>query len=158
MLCSFTCISSNTVFDRLPDTTNVVESHNRCSKESLPDILKIAMMSTYKINMAAALEHQAKEWGISTSYVNLSQQSRAQRSKVANKARSCKRVASDDAEGPPDKRQIFKKGLLLNFCRRKQLFNAGIQCNSIGLCHVDLQKVNNIGRACIYHSITTDFF
>ncbi len=29
------------VFDSLPNTTNAVESHNRCSKGASPDILKV---------------------------------------------------------------------------------------------------------------------
>ena len=69
-------------------------------------------MATYKLDMAAALEHLAKRRGITTSYDNLSPASRAARTKVANKARSRKRAASDDAEGPPDKHQDFKKGFL----------------------------------------------
>ena len=46
-----------------------------------------------------------------TSYEDLSQASRAAHTKVANRTRSKKRAASDDAEGPPDKHQDFKKGL-----------------------------------------------
>ena len=66
MLCS--AVSTNTAFDEIPDITNAVESHNRCSKGSSPDILKVALMATYKIDMAAALEHLAKRRGITTSY------------------------------------------------------------------------------------------
>ena len=109
MLCSVA--STNTAFNKLPNTTNAVESHNRCSKGSCPDILKVALMATYKIDMSAALEHLAKTRGITTSYEDLSQASRAARAKVANRTRSRKRAASDDAEGPPDKHQDFKKGL-----------------------------------------------
>ena len=113
MLCS--AASTSTVFDKIPDTTNAVESHNRCSKGSSPDILKVALMSTYQIDMAAALEHLAKSKGIATGYEDLSLASRATRTKVSNKARCRKRAASDDAEGPPDKHQDFKKGLLIIF-------------------------------------------
>ena len=56
--------STNTAFNKLPDTTNAVESHNRCSKGSCPDILKVALMATYKIDMSTALEHLAKRRGI----------------------------------------------------------------------------------------------
>ena len=69
-------------------------------------------MATYKIDMAAALEHPAKRRGIMTSYEDLSLASRAARTMVANKARSRKRAASDDAEGPPDKHRDFIKGSL----------------------------------------------
>lgn len=57
------------------------ESHNRCSKGSSPDILKVVLMATYKIDMAAALEHLAKRQGI-TSYEDLSPASRATRTLV----------------------------------------------------------------------------
>ena len=110
MLCSVA--STNSAFDKIPNTTNAVESHNRCSKGSTPDILKVALMATYKIDMAAALEHLAKRKGITTSYEDLSPASRAARTMVANKARNRKRVASDDAEGPPDKHRDFTKGSL----------------------------------------------
>ena len=56
MLCSVA--STNTAFDKIPNTTNAVESHNHCSKGSSPDILKVAPMATYKIDMAAALEYE----------------------------------------------------------------------------------------------------
>ena len=96
-------------------TTNAVESHNRCSKGSSPDILKVALMATYmyKIDMAATLEHLAKRSGTTTSYEDLSPASRATRTKVANQARSRKRAASDNAESPPDKHQDFIKGVLV---------------------------------------------
>lgn len=111
MFCS--AASTNAAFDKIPDTTNAVESHNRCSKGSSPDILKVALMATYEIDMAAVLEHLAKRRGITTAYENLSPASRATRTMVSNKARSRKRAASDDAEGPPDKQQDFIKGFLI---------------------------------------------
>ena len=69
MLCA--CCSDNKAFQLLPETTNAVESHNRTSKRSSADILKVALMSTYKLDMAAALEHLAKTHGIPTSYMDL---------------------------------------------------------------------------------------
>ena len=109
MLCS--CLSSNAVFDALPDTTNAVESHNRASKGHNPDILKVALMNTYKIDMKASLEHLARSKGISTSYEDLSPAARAKRSGVANKARSRRRAREDDGDGPPDKRRDLGKGM-----------------------------------------------
>ena len=87
-----------------------MESHNRPSKASSPDILKVALMSTYKVDMAATLEHLANSQGISTSYDNLHPAARAKRTKVTNKARSRKRAGADDTDGPPDKCRDFKKG------------------------------------------------
>ena len=58
-------------FKRLPGSTNAVESYNRCSKTGKPDILKVAMMYTYKFDMAAALENLAIAQKITTSYSNM---------------------------------------------------------------------------------------
>ena len=85
------CFSSNSAFDTIPDITNAVESHNRLSKGPSVDILKVAMMNTYKVDMAAALEHMAKCASILISYDNLSVASRAKRTAAANKARLRKR-------------------------------------------------------------------
>ena len=97
-------------FQSLPDSTNAVESHNRCSKGDKPDTLKIAMLSTYKLDMASALEHLANSTGIKTSYVDLTSDARAKRSAKANKARARKRARDEksDTDGPPDKRRDFK--------------------------------------------------
>lgn len=51
-----------------PIDTNTVESHNRCSKGSKRETLKVALMSTYKVDMAAALEHLVGSQGNRTSY------------------------------------------------------------------------------------------
>ena len=51
---------ANHAFDDIPSDTNAVESHNRVSKGSAPDVLKVALMTTYKVDMAAALEHLAQ--------------------------------------------------------------------------------------------------
>lgn len=113
MLCD--CCSTNEEFQLIPNTTNAVESHNRVSKGSRPDILKVALMATYKIDMVSTLEHLANKQGVQTSYYDLSVTARAQRTKSANKARSRKRARNDDnAEGPPDKHDNFKKGMCRN--------------------------------------------
>ena len=101
------------VFNLLPNSTNAVESHNRCSKGTAPDILKVALLSTYKKDMAASLEHLANCQGIKTSYVNLTPAARAKQLAVANKARSRKRAQyeNEETDGPPDKCKDFKKGI-----------------------------------------------
>ena len=58
-------------FKRLPGSTNSVESYNRCSKTEKSDILKVAMMYTYKVDMAAALENLAITQKIATSYTSM---------------------------------------------------------------------------------------
>ena len=45
MLCSVA--STNTVFDKVPDTTNAVKSHKHCSRGSSPDILYVTLMAIY---------------------------------------------------------------------------------------------------------------
>lgn len=112
MLCA--CCSDNKAFQQLPETTNAVESHNRTSKRSTADILKVALMSTYKLDMAAALEHLARTHGIPTSYVDLTPGAREKRVHTANAARNRKRARQqmEEADGPPDKHKDFKKGTL----------------------------------------------
>ena len=80
------------VFQSLPDSTNAVKSHNRCSKGDKPDTLKIAMLSTYKVDMASALEHLANSTGIKMNYVDLTSDARAKHSAKANKARARERT------------------------------------------------------------------
>lgn len=53
-------------FHKLPSTTNAVESHIRLSKTGKPEILRVAMLTTYKVDMAMALEHMAAREGIQT--------------------------------------------------------------------------------------------
>ena len=115
MLCA--CYSDNEAFESLPDTTNVVESHNRASKGKSPDTLKVAMMATYKLDMSAALEHLARTQGIPTSYTDFTPDARAKRAKQANLARSLKRARNqkEETDGPPDKHRDFKKGMQVNF-------------------------------------------
>ena len=80
-------------FQELPSTTNAVESHNRLSKTGKPEILRVAMLTTYKVDMAMALEHMAARQGIQTSYHTPSKSKK-------------KRERSSD-EGPPDKNDDF---------------------------------------------------
>ena len=103
------------IFEHLPSSTNAVESHNRLSKKRDPNILKVALMSTYKIDMANALEHIACTKGISTSYMDMSLAAREKRSKDANAARARKRSREEESEGPPDKSGDFSKGKLIKF-------------------------------------------
>lgn len=76
-------------FQQLPSTTNAVESHNRLSKTGKPEMLRVAMLTTYKVDMAMALEHMAAREGILT-----------------GRKQPHKREHDDD-EGPPDKNDDF---------------------------------------------------
>ena len=109
MLCA--CYSDNKAFQLLPETTNAVESHNCASKRKSADILKVALMSTYKLDMAPALEHLARNHGIPTTYVDLTHDARAKRVRTANAARSRKRAREEEErDGRPDKYKDSKKG------------------------------------------------
>lgn len=98
------------LFDKLSKSTNAVESHNRLSKKRDPDILKVALIATHRIDMASALEHIAASKGNTSSYVDMSTAAREQQANIANKARACKRLKDNDSEGPPDKHGDFCKG------------------------------------------------
>ena len=73
-------------FKRLPGSTNAVESYNRCSKTEKPDILKVAMMYTYKFDMAAALENLAIAQKITASYSNMTPDDRKKRAQQQSRA------------------------------------------------------------------------
>ena len=68
-------------------------------------------MSTYKLDMAAGLEHLARNHGIPTTYVDLTHDARAKHVRTANAARGRKRAREEkETDGPPDKHKDFKKG------------------------------------------------
>lgn len=100
-------------FATVPDSTNAVESNNRYSKGSKPDILKVALMSTYKVDMVAALEHLAASQGIQTAYEDLNLEARAKRSEAANKRWERKRARNflEEDDGPADKKKHLLKGI-----------------------------------------------
>ena len=62
-------------------------------------------MSTYKLDMAPALEHLARNHGIPTTYVDLTHDARAKRIRIANAARSRKR-AREESEHEKRRRQM----------------------------------------------------
>ena len=99
-------------FKKLPNSTNAVESYNRCSKQPKPDILKVAMLYTYKLDMAAALESLAISKKAATSYLDMTPSAREKRAKQHSKARQ-KRMWQEDEEesGPPDKRRHCISGM-----------------------------------------------
>ena len=106
MLTANHSVMNKDIFDRLPTTTNAVESHNRLSKNGKPDILRVAMMSMYKIDMSNVLEYLARMQGISTSYVDTT--------KPTATKRKCKVLADNEEEdGPPDKHRDFNEGMLI---------------------------------------------
>ena len=115
MLCA--CWSENKALRKAPSTTNAVESHNRVSKGTSPNILSVAMMTTYRVDMSAALEHLPSSQGIPTSY-ELTPTTRAKCFKTDNKARSRKRAGNTNRDGPPDKHHDFKKDMLAHIQAR----------------------------------------
>jgi hypothetical protein len=114
---SFAVMDSNQ-FNDLPNSTNAVESHNRFGKSTHRLPLKLAMMATYREDVAKCLEIMATIRGISTSYEDKTPTGRVKRSQQQNSARR-KRLLSttDDAQGPPDKRTDFQSGMnTCTFC------------------------------------------
>ena len=69
--------------------------------------LNVAMLGTYKYDMAATLEHVARQKGISTSYEDMSVDAQRRRAQKQNLARRKRRARDDDAEGLPDKHHDF---------------------------------------------------
>lgn len=96
-----------TTFAALPSSTNAVESLHRGAKGKQADVLRVALMSTYKVDMASTLEYIAATKHIPTSYERLTPSVRKQRAKVAEKARVKRMREDDDVDGPPDKRRHF---------------------------------------------------
>ena len=96
------------LFATLPTSTNAVEAHNRISKASTLEPLSVAMLTTYKEDMLAALEHLARLRGISTTYEDQSHEAQKKRARKQNEARRKRRAREDDAEGPPDKHHDFQ--------------------------------------------------
>ena len=96
-------------FQNIPNSTNTVESHNRLSKLSKPEILCTAMLTTYKVDMAAALEHMARLEGLPTSYEDTTDDACAKKNKAVQ--RSCSKRTlqlGDNDDGPPDKNKHFQ--------------------------------------------------
>lgn len=65
MLVFFSQRCSLPVMRTCQSSINAVESHNRLPKKQQPDILKVAMLTTYKVYMASTLEHIARLEGVS---------------------------------------------------------------------------------------------
>ena len=113
MLSACYCSMQPEVFNSLPNSTNAVESYNCFSKTKQPQILKVAMMMTYKEDMSKSLQVMARRRGLPTTYDDLSQSARAQRSAKQNEARRKRYRQEDDADGPPDTKKKFNAGGLI---------------------------------------------
>ena len=110
MLSSHFATMTDEQFNVLPNSTNAVESHNRLSKLSQPEILNAAMLTTYKVDMVAALEHMARMEGLPTSYGDSSDATRIKKNKTIQRSRSKRKLQNnnDDDDGPPDKNKHFQ--------------------------------------------------
>lgn len=101
------------LFQQLPNSTNAVESYNRFGRPTHRQPLKLAMLTTYKEDMAKSLQIIACRNGLSTDYESQSEASRSKRSAKQSMARR-KRLRLDDkiddAEGPPDTKKSFSAG------------------------------------------------
>lgn len=89
-------------FTSLPTFTNAVESHNRLSKHDKAEILCVALFTTYKIDMTAAIEHMTRSEGLSISYTESNDVQRKKNSSAVRKSplkRGLEREGDND--GPP---------------------------------------------------------
>ena len=69
-------------FNELPSTTNPVEVYNRLSKRATPDALPVALMTIYKQDKVASLQHIAATNGLQTGYDDCSESARSHRNKT----------------------------------------------------------------------------
>ena len=97
MLSAATGSMDPATFFALLSSTNTAESLYRVSKGKHPDVLKVALMTTYKVDMTCALERIAATKLIPTSY----ELPTAARSKAAKRARPKWMRECDSSEGPP---------------------------------------------------------
>lgn len=98
-------------FDKLPNSTNAVESYNRFGRPTHRQPLKIAMMATYREDMAKSLQIMACRKGLTADYSSPAESARLKRSAQQNQARRKRfRTENDDPEGPPDTKKKFNPG------------------------------------------------
>ena len=77
-------------------------------QRSKPDTLSVAMMPTYKLDMAAVLKHLAVTNGMSVAYKQQTPKSCRIRVSAQNSARAKqRRNEADNAQGPPDKKNLI---------------------------------------------------
>ena len=99
------------LFQKLPNSTNAVESHNRFGRPAHREHLKMAMMTTYKEDMAKTIQIMARRKGLSTTYDDHSESAQIKRSAQQSLARRKRyRTENDDPEGPPDTKKKFNQG------------------------------------------------
>lgn len=108
---------SSELFEELPSSTNAVESYNRFGRPAQRQPLKLAMMTTYKEDMAKTLEIMARRKSLSTNYDSPSLANRSKRSAQQCKARRKRlRTTEDDAKGPPDTKKSFVGKSISRMC------------------------------------------
>lgn len=103
MLSSAFAEMDSSTFLRLPTSNNAVESYNRLCEGPTPDVLSVAMMTTYKLGMVASLQHIAVTNGMSVTYESQTPEARSARASAQNQARAKRRFRDmDDTRGSPD--------------------------------------------------------
>ena len=106
MLSPVYCSMDPEQFKGLPNSTNAVESYNRFGRAAHRQPLKVAMMATYREDMAKSLEVMACRKGLTTTYHSHSESARSKRSAQQGLARRKRfRDENDDPEGPPTTRK-----------------------------------------------------
>ena len=75
------------------------------------EILCVALLTTYKTDMAAAIEHMARTEGLPTSYTERNDVQKKKNSSAVRKSRLKRMLEREgDDNGPPDKQAHFESG------------------------------------------------
>ena len=89
-LCKAFTTMEHDVWSKCPATTNAVECKNKDCTLDVPQCIKLAMISVYKLDKVVCLKHIAAEEGVSLSYRIRSEEARraSARKKQKQRARS----------------------------------------------------------------------
>ena len=96
------------IFNQLSSLAHNVKGRTSAPKSDKPEILSVAMLTTYKVDMAMTLEHMARSEGMPTTYDDTSKEAKAKEAKKVAKARAKRRLEEGEEDGPPDKHQHFQ--------------------------------------------------
>ena len=71
----------------------------------------MALLTTYKVDMASALEHMARTEGLLTDYTERNDEYQKKNSRAVQKCRAKRKLQAEDDEGPPDKQKYFQQDI-----------------------------------------------
>ena len=71
----------------------------------------MALLTTYKIDKASALEHMARTEGLSKAYTERNDEYQQKNSRAVQKCHAKRKLQAEDDEDPPDKQKHFQQGI-----------------------------------------------